>query len=301
MTVVVTVDRDSVAMGDDVESHERTLELAETATLQEVLALAGPDASVSGGACWVLYHENRPLGLWAQGTSELRLVDPAAPRIDDHAVDGRLDLDFWYATQADPDLMFEVISAGSPNRAQALAAYHSRVADAAVAAAASPVAPGRFFSGPAREALESVGFTIELESPEGATLELDGQRYDIGSEEQEREGLPERMIRVAAAASVVFASQRDDAARVVIQLAGEGRRARLGLTPYRWPKTYVVRLVDFGGGHWGYRWNYGGLERRVDFGSDQATAARFANAATLPLADLAAYYRPDEKPWVPER
>ena len=44
----MTVDRDSVAMGDDVESHERTVEVAADSSFEESFRVADPDDPVPG-------------------------------------------------------------------------------------------------------------------------------------------------------------------------------------------------------------------------------------------------------------
>jgi hypothetical protein len=228
------------------------------------------------------------------------MVDPSLTRVAQLATDGAVSLHFWYALQADPDVMLEIVSTGSPNRTQAWDAYFARLDDAAAEAARRDayVEPGKFFSADTRAALEGVGFTI-TETSESAALELEGERFEVRWDERTEPGLPARMIRVGAEASDdplafhAWASAGDDAARIVMQLAGEARRARRGLSAYRWPKDFrVTELVEH---HWGYRWEYGGLARIVDFGWQKDAVARFIAISATPLTDAAAFYNPDER------
>jgi len=60
----VIVDRESVAAGDDVRSHEATVEVPDGATLDELLALAGPDIEVEGWT-WVSHWNGEPFAVWS--------------------------------------------------------------------------------------------------------------------------------------------------------------------------------------------------------------------------------------------
>ena len=63
----MTADRDSVAMGDDVESHERTVEVAADASFEELFRVAAPDVPVSGGSTWVSLWNGTPFAVHTSG------------------------------------------------------------------------------------------------------------------------------------------------------------------------------------------------------------------------------------------
>src|SRR6476660_9684717 len=100
--MMISVDRDSVAAGDDVDLHLTTVDLPEDTPLAEVVAhILGSRflASIAGGkATWVL-EGGHPLAVIAQEWPEPRfLVDASLPMRQYGS-----SLRFRYLAQRDPD------------------------------------------------------------------------------------------------------------------------------------------------------------------------------------------------------
>jgi hypothetical protein len=118
--MMINVDRGSVAMGDDVLPHARTIDLPPGTSLADVVAHLVEQrflASIAGGrATWILVAD-RPLAVVAQQWDEPRwLVDPSRP-IGSFAVEGRgVSLMFRYWKQHDPDHVFDELAAGREPR-----------------------------------------------------------------------------------------------------------------------------------------------------------------------------------------
>ncbi|MBO2450815.1 hypothetical protein J4573_27205 [Actinomadura barringtoniae] len=112
----VTVNRSSVAAGDDAIPHDEVVEVAPDVPLSKVVAdlLARYYLAtiVGGQATWIL-ESDRPLAVVAQQWQRPRyLVDPDLP-ISSFEVDGRgVSLMFRYWLQNDPDHVFDELAAG---------------------------------------------------------------------------------------------------------------------------------------------------------------------------------------------
>jgi len=112
--MMVRVDRDSVAMGDDIHPHDETIELPDGTPLADVVADLLERrflASIAGGrATWILVAD-RPLAVVAQQWDEPRfLVDGSRPIRSFGA--GDVSLRFRYWKQHDPDAVFAELAAG---------------------------------------------------------------------------------------------------------------------------------------------------------------------------------------------
>ncbi|RBM17052.1 hypothetical protein [Streptomyces sp. PT12] len=112
----ITVDRDSVAMGDDARPHDETFDVPPETPLAEVVAGLRARhflASIAGGmATWIL-ESDRPLGVVAQQWDEPRfLVDASLPIASFAAEGGGVSLLFRYWKQRDPDHVYEELAAG---------------------------------------------------------------------------------------------------------------------------------------------------------------------------------------------
>jgi hypothetical protein len=112
----ITVDRTSVAMGDDVFPHTETFSVPPETTLAAVVARLVERhylASIAGGkATWIL-ETDRPLAVVAQQWTEPRFLVDASQPISSFAVEGRgVSLMFLYWKQHDPDHVFEELAAG---------------------------------------------------------------------------------------------------------------------------------------------------------------------------------------------
>ena len=113
----ITVDRMSVAAGDDADPHGVTVDVPPDRPLAEVvggLLERRYLATIAGGrATWILVTGTRPLAVVAQQWDEPRyLVDPARPIGSFGADGGGVSLLFRYWMQQDPDHVFTELAAG---------------------------------------------------------------------------------------------------------------------------------------------------------------------------------------------
>lgn len=113
----ITVDRTSVAAGDDAVPHVMTIDVPPSRPLAEVvtdLVAKHYLASIAGGrATWILVSgDRRPLAVLAQQWPEPRyLVDPGRP-ISSFGTANGVSLLFRYWLQHDPDFVFAELAAG---------------------------------------------------------------------------------------------------------------------------------------------------------------------------------------------
>ncbi len=115
----LTVWRDSVCMGDDVDApHELKLPVNQLESIRSVverLLGMGYLAQIAGGkATWIFQANSRPLAVVAQQWPHPRFVvspyEPAAAFRREAAPD----FDFLYWCQADPETVWECLRAGKP-------------------------------------------------------------------------------------------------------------------------------------------------------------------------------------------
>jgi hypothetical protein len=114
--MMIRVDRDSVAMGDDALPHAETIELPPETSLADVVAHLRERnflAMIAGGeATWILMAD-RPLAVVAQQWDEPRFLVASSRPIGSLGTDGAgVSLMFRYWKQHDPDRVFEELAAG---------------------------------------------------------------------------------------------------------------------------------------------------------------------------------------------
>ncbi|SDE11949.1 hypothetical protein [Glycomyces harbinensis] len=111
--MIINVDRSSVAMGDDLDSHAETVDLPESSTIAEAVSYLrqrGYLAQISGGrATWVLEVNRKPAAVIAQQWAEPKfVVDPSDPL---GSFGSEVSLMFRYRAQIDPDDLFDTLAA----------------------------------------------------------------------------------------------------------------------------------------------------------------------------------------------
>lgn len=109
---VLRVDRDSVAMGDDVESHAYEMVLPCGTSISEAVDLASPSVGAPGWS-WIAVLGGTPVAVWSMdGGARLLVADApfGPPR-------GEIDLFFRYFVQIDPEwLYWELRNGAAPDR-----------------------------------------------------------------------------------------------------------------------------------------------------------------------------------------
>jgi hypothetical protein len=109
----VRVNRDSVCAGDDIEAHDRLLDLPDVETLDALVASvlrAYELPRIQGGeATWCLASRH-PIAIVAQQWASPRIVPwQSQPITGCKVVDGIVRLHFTYLVQTDPALAYEVL------------------------------------------------------------------------------------------------------------------------------------------------------------------------------------------------
>lgn len=112
--MIIEVDRQSVAMGDDMWSHAERIEVPDEATLAEVVdqLVARPFlAFIAGGrATWILEVDGKAVAVVAQQWDEPRYLIDGSRTIRSFGEGASLMFKYW--KQNDPDEVFEELAAG---------------------------------------------------------------------------------------------------------------------------------------------------------------------------------------------
>ncbi len=108
----VRINRDSVCAGDDVDSHDRTLELVAVETFDALVARVVAEYALpkieGGRATWCL-ASRWPIAIVAQEWLAPRVLPQIRSVADCAAADGALELHFTYLAQIDPEAALEVL------------------------------------------------------------------------------------------------------------------------------------------------------------------------------------------------
>ena len=117
-SISVAVDRDSVAAGDDTDSHAATAVVLVASNVMELVATAlrvCPLASISGDkATWLIDVDATCIGVIAQQWPRPKFVIPEHTGVTDVFAGKNKVLHFRYWCQADPDAVFEAVREGRP-------------------------------------------------------------------------------------------------------------------------------------------------------------------------------------------
>ena len=117
-TIAVSVDRDSVAAGDDTDSHAATADVSVSCNVTELVDAALRAcrlASISGGnATWLVDAGGTCIGVIAQQWSRPKFIVAEHTRVTDVFTGKDKAIYFRYWCQADPDAVFEAVRSGQP-------------------------------------------------------------------------------------------------------------------------------------------------------------------------------------------
>ncbi len=116
--LTIAVDRDSVAAGDDTESHAATAIVPADSNVMELVAAAlraCPLASISGDkATWLIDVDSTCIGVIAQQWPRPKFIIAEHTSATDVFAGKRKSLHFRYWCQADPDAVFAAVRDGQP-------------------------------------------------------------------------------------------------------------------------------------------------------------------------------------------
>ncbi len=173
--VLVRVDRDSVAAGDDVMSHEREVERPAGTSLAALLESVTPEIRAEGWS-WVIRVDGQTVGVWSVDHGVQLLV---ADRV---VAAGEVEVSFAYFLQIDPAWLFQRLSDGAkPHRAtlveefapiaQARREEELRRREREIAA--------RLLTADCTDALVSFGATIDLHCDTTCRFQVAGEEWTV--------------------------------------------------------------------------------------------------------------------------
>ncbi len=299
----VLVDRDSVAMGDDTQSHRREFEFDAASTLGDLLGVIRPDASISGGrATWLVVlgppagatgAAAAPFGVYAQEWAAARLFGPSDGQLTEFAGGGDvLTLYFRYLAQVDPEIVFDRYRAGgtlsSVERGQLSGQRIAQLAEAD-AKGEERTSQARYLSPAAVATLEVFGCRVRVHSARyfGGELQTQGDLLRVIVQARDTmAGVSVNGRHLAHFRPLLHAEQF-----VIVQL-GDAWRADTGrpavLLPAPAPGLGVSAITM--GRSWFVQYNQGVVRHNATFGQQEQLARQFAGYAPLDLSVIIAAY-----------
>ena len=297
----IVVDRDSVAMGDDADSHQRELDVAPDTAIGTLLQRIRPDASIDGGhASWVVTAgppaglDDRttrgvPIGVYAQEWGATRMFGRTDTSVRDMAAGGDLlSIRFSYLAQIDPDIVFERYRRGEPITWQERSRLsQQRIAELTEAAARldEKRSTQRYLSPLTVAAVQQFGGRILVHSDRYFRCELillDTALSAVVQAYDSMAGVSVNGHHLANFRPLTHAEQF-----LVVQL-GDAWRAAIGRPPAVPPGADTVATT--GPIIRSYGWNEGSTRHNATFGTHHDLAKAFGRYALIPLPDLIAAY-----------
>jgi hypothetical protein len=286
--VQVTVDRDSVAMGDDMAPHQRVVEVRGETTLGAFLAHLSPDVSVAGPATWVVRLGGRDGDWVGMYDGEMRVLRDADRTLADLQV-RVVHFDYWAGAPA--DLLLASLVAGRLPRKDALQREGWRrgwQAEDERARANAETTTRRLLGPETVAAVEALGGRIAVHAPSYCRLVgADGTTY-VASADRHWSRL----------ATVDDAGDRHDlgtfrppgplADTTLVARLGATWREVHGLAPIEPPRhrTEVRRT----GGIWAWTFTEGGVEHEGRYWPDGSLAATYAPYARMGVPEITALF-----------
>ncbi|WP_341946717.1 hypothetical protein [Microbacterium sp. LWH11-1.2] len=120
-TVELRVDRDSVAMGDDMESHARVMTVPRGTMLSAAIEKCSPEIR-SRGWSWIVVVDGEVAAVWSVDHGARLLV------ADRRLTRGPVDIHFRYFLQIDPEWLFERLGQGARAHREELSREYAPIA-----------------------------------------------------------------------------------------------------------------------------------------------------------------------------
>jgi len=172
-----SVDRESVAMGDDGVSHKHEISVEAGTPLSVMLDLAAPEIRLSGWS-WVPFLGREIVAVWSVDHGVRLLVEdrPLGPA-DEHAT-----VFFRYLQQLDPEWLHGRLGAGAPLNQRALTAEFAPIAlerhERELRRREREV-DAKYLSPECVEALVRLGAVIDLHADAICRFDLAGERWVV--------------------------------------------------------------------------------------------------------------------------
>lgn len=298
----IVVDRDSVAMGDDTDSHRRDVDVAPATAIGVLLERIRPDASIAGGhASWVvlagppvgpddLTSRGRPIGVYAQEWGSTRLFGRGDISVRELAAGGGvLTIFFSYQAQVDPEIVFDRCRRGQPITWQERSHLsQQRIAELTETAARrdEKASDERFLSASAVAAVEQFDGRVLIHSDRYFSCELLLPGNALNAVVQAHDSMAGVSVNGEHLAN--FRPRTHAEQFLVVQLGGSWRAAT-GRPPVVLPSADP--LATSGPIIRSYGWNEGSTRHNATFGTHHDLAKEFGRYALIPLPELIAAYR----------
>lgn len=174
-TIELHVDRDSVAMGDDVVSHAGVVSVARGTLLSAALELTSPEIR-SPGWSWVAVVDGETTAVWSVDHGVQLLV------ADRKITRGPIDVFFRYFVQIDPAWLFGRLAQGVGADRRALEEEYAPIAHEKYRAELrrrERELDGRFLSTECVDALRHYGADITLHADVACDFTHDGETWSV--------------------------------------------------------------------------------------------------------------------------
>lgn len=266
--VQVRVDRESVAAGDDVASHERQVERPSGLRLSALLDSVAPEIRAQGWS-WVVRVDGETVGVWSVDHG-VRLLVP-----DRVVAAGEVTVFFAYFLQIDPAWLLQRLADGAPARRDDLVEEYAPIARARreeeLRRREREIA-ARLLSADCVESLVSFGATIDLHCDTTCRFLVAGEQWTVArADTMTQVFAPERRGPTASVRPVQVAE-----GWLVAALGARHREARgLSAFPAHEPHPLTGLALRHG------RWNLSGPTAIQVQDGWAVEALRFAHGRTL--------------------
>lgn len=172
--ITVHVDRDSVAMGDDVQPHAHDVSVAQGTALSLVLEHASPEIRASGWS-WVAEVDGAPAAVWSVDHGVRMLVD-------DVPVTTEIDVFFRYFVQIDPAWLHQRLRDGAPAHRHELESEYAPIARERreqELRRRERVSDERYLSSEFVQAATSLGAVVDLHADTVCRFDFRGERWTV--------------------------------------------------------------------------------------------------------------------------
>lgn len=174
-TVQLNVDRDSVAMGDDMQSHARTYQVARGTRLSKALRMCLPEIKAPGWS-WVVKLDGVTTAVWSVDHGVQLLVP------DRSLQGGPVDIVFRYFQQIDPAWLFDQLAAGERANSNELSRLYAPIRAARSKAAwrrREQENPDRLLSAECIAALQHYGAEVTLHADKLCEFTHQGAHWSV--------------------------------------------------------------------------------------------------------------------------
>jgi hypothetical protein len=177
--LVVVIDRESVSMGDDAQTHRRELRVPAGSLVSDVVERSSPDVRAQGWS-WVAVVDGTVVAVWSVDHGVALLVPDGPLTAPDPS--GVVQVRFRYLGQLDPAWLHARLAEGAPLDPDALDAEYAPTARAVLERErrereASTTA--RLLGPTSVRALERLGAVVDLHSDELCRFDVGGVAWQV--------------------------------------------------------------------------------------------------------------------------